>query len=263
VSGNLEGGTAFVTGAASGIGAAVAERLAAQGDAVALFDLSEAGLAATSATIEAAGGRALSLPGDVTDGESVAAAVQRAVTELGPLRTVAACAGVGVAGGLLGPVTELSQADWDRTIAVNLTGVYITARHTIPELLESGGGAFVAIASDAGVTGTQGMGAYCASKHGVVGLIRSLALDHGAEGIRSNVVCPAMVETPMADAFFAEISAAERQAWERTVPIGRFARPAEVAEVIAHLTSPQASYTNGHVYLVDGGATAGYFEPAA
>jgi len=164
---------------------------------------------------------------------------------------------------MLGPVTRLRLEDWHRTVAVNLTGVYLTARHTIPELLEAGGGAFTAVASDAGVTGAQGMGAYCASKHGVVGLVRCLALDHGPEGVRVNAVCPGMVQTPMVERFFVENQSEHPETWERTVPLGRFGRADEIAAVIAHLTSDEASYTNGLMYVVDGGATSGYFEPVA
>lgn len=149
---------------------------------------------------------------------------------------------------------------WDRVIGVNLTGTFLTARHTIPAIESSGGGSFVAISSDAGLQGASGFGAYCASKHGVVGLVRSLALDHGPAGVRCNAVCPGFVETPMADRIFAGTEPDERHRWEETVPLGRFARPEEVAEVVAHLTSDQARYTNGITYSIDGGSTAGYFE---
>lgn len=121
------------------------------------------------------------------------------------------------------------------------------------------GGAFVEIASDGGVQGAQEGGAYCATKHGVVGLVRCLALDHGPKGIRCNAVCPGFVETPMAERIFVEMSVEERKAWEETGPLGRFARPDEVAAAVAHITSEEASYLNGAVYSLDGGATAGYF----
>lgn len=246
---------AFVTGAGSGIGRATAVRLAARGADLGLFDISEEGLTITAALLRENGGRVLELAGDVSDEPQVAAAVE-STAELGLLRTVVAAAGIELIG--LTPQTTLN--DWQAVLAVNLTGVFLTAKHAIPHLERHGEGAFVAVSSDAGIQGAQGFAAYCASKHGVIGLVRSLALDHGPEGVRCNAVCPGFVETPMADRIFAGQSEAERERWRKTVPLGRFARPEEVAEAIAHLSSPQASYLNGHTYVLDGGGTAGYFE---
>lgn len=245
---------AFITGAGSGIGRAVASHLAERGTRVALFDRSADGLAETASAIGA--DRPLLIEGDVAREEDVAAAVQEATTQFGQLDAAVSCAGIEV----MGLVPEMEIDDWHRVIAVNLTGTFLTARHTIPALESAGGGSFVAISSDAGVQGASGFGAYCASKHGVIGLVRSLALDHGPAGVRSNAVCPGFVETPMADRIFADTDPEERHRWEQTVPLGRFARPDEVAAVVAHLTSDEARYTNGLVYSIDGGSTAGYFE---
>jgi NAD(P)-dependent dehydrogenase (short-subunit alcohol dehydrogenase family) len=249
---------AFVTGAGSGIGAAVAGRLAARGASVALFDLSKSGVEATAAAIDAAGGRVLALDGDVSADGAVERAVAETVASLGALTTTVSCAGVAVTGTVL----DTPVADWQRALNVNLTGVFLTARHTIPQMIQSGGGVFTAISSDAGVQGAEGFAAYCASNHGVVGLIRCLALDHGPHGVRANAVCPGFVETPMADQIFEGASADVRQYYASTVPLGRFAKPEEVAAAVAHLTSTEASYTNGLLYVIDGGATAGYFEGA-
>jgi NAD(P)-dependent dehydrogenase (short-subunit alcohol dehydrogenase family) len=153
----------------------------------------------------------------------------------------------------------MPEAEWHRIIAVNLTGTYLLARHTIPHLLVRGGGNFVAISSDAGLRGSVGFAAYCASKHAVVGLVRCMALDYGRQGVRSNAVCPSFVDTPMADGLLANPNLPDRRAFERRAPLGRFARPEEVAEAIAHLASPEASYTNGMLYVIDGGTTAGTF----
>lgn len=247
---------AFVTGAGSGIGAAVARRLAARGAAVALFDLAKDKVEATATSIETEGGHALPLHGDVGDDGNVGQAVAETVSRLGALTTTVACAGIAVTG----TVSDISLADWHRTLHVNLTGVFLTARHTVPHMIEAGGGAFTAISSDAGVQGAEGFAAYCASKHGVVGLIRCLALDHGPQGVRANAVCPGFVETPMADRIFEGTGPESRGYYATTVPLGRFARPEEVAAAVAHLTSAEASYTNGMTYVIDGGATAGYFE---
>lgn len=247
--------TALVTGAGSGIGRAVALRLASRGATVALLDQSPDGLEETRSQISAEDGKALSLRTDVTDEAQVRVAVSSAVERFGALQTVVACAGIEV----MGTIPEMEHSDWDRVLAVNLTGVFHTARHAIPAIGE-GGGAFVAISSDAGTQGAAEFGAYCATKHGVIGLVRSLALDHGPQGIRCNIVCPGFVETPMADRIFDGLSEEEVEAWAKTVPLGRFARPQEVAAAVAHITSEEASYLNGAVYALDGGATAGYFQ---
>lgn len=247
---------ALVTGAASGIGAAVARRLAGRGASVVLVDRSDEGLQQVRDELEAAGARVLSAVADVTSDENMAEAARRSEA-LGPLTTVVACAGILAHGA----VTTTTLDDWERTLAVNLTGVFLTARHTVPYLLTSGGGSFTAIASDAGVFGAQAYAAYCASKHGLVGLVKCMALDHGPHGIRSNVVCPGFVLTPMADAAFEGTSPEERDFYASTVPLGRFAEPTEVADAVAHLSSSEASYVNGMVYRLDAGSTAGYFRP--
>jgi NAD(P)-dependent dehydrogenase (short-subunit alcohol dehydrogenase family) len=247
---------AFVTGAASGIGRATALRLASRGAAVGLFDHAADGLRETARLIRAAGGNVLEITGDVAVLDDVEAAVSRTSSELGSLRTVVGCAGVEV----MGTIPDMAVDDWHKVIAVNLTGIFHTARAAIPRLVEAGGGALVAMSSDAGVQGAASFGAYCASKHGVIGLVRSLALDHGPQHVRCNAVCPGFVETPMAERIFAGTTQEEREAWARTVPLGRFAQPEEVAASIAFLSSDEAAYVNGHAYVLDGGATAGYFE---
>lgn len=244
---------AFVTGAGSGIGRVTALRLAHSGAAVAAFDLDGQAAEAVAREIEEGGGRALAQAGDVTRSDDLESAVAQMVAEFGGLDAVAACAGLVVAG----TAETTSDADWDRAIAVNLTGVMLTARHAIPALVAGGGGAFVAIASEVGVTGTADSLAYAAAKHGVVGLVRCLAVDHASQGVRSNVVCPSLVRTPMADRVFELIGAEVREASERQTPFGRFATAEEVAAVVHHLLSPESSYTNGLVYRVDAGKGAG------
>lgn len=246
---------AFVTGAGSGIGRASALRLAERGP-VALFDRSAEGLRETAAAIADAGGSSLEIVGDVTVEDEVATGIARTEAELGTLRAAVACAGIEVTG----TVAEMPAADWHRVLAINLTGVFHTARHAVRAFEAAGGGAFVAISSDGGVQGASEWGAYCATKHGVIGLIRCMALDHGPQGIRSNAVCPALTQTPMADRVLGEEDRdAVLDEWTKLVPMGRIGRPEEIAGAVAYLVSDDASYVNGHTLVLDGGATAGYF----
>jgi meso-butanediol dehydrogenase / (S,S)-butanediol dehydrogenase / diacetyl reductase len=248
---------ALVTGAGSGIGRATAIELAGRGYTVALLDRDEHGIAETEALITTVGGQVEQLSCDVTDASRVVAVLAAFTDRYDRLDAVAACAGIEV----LGDILTLEETDWRRALDVNATGVFNIAKHSMPYLLD-GGGAFVAVASDAGVAGAQGYSAYAASKHAVVGLIRCMALDFGPRGVRSNVVCPAFVETPMADRIFAASPSEDHDFYQAIVPLGRFAMAREVAQVIAHLVSAEASYTNGLVYNVDGGSTAGYYRPA-
>lgn len=247
--------SAFITGAGSGIGRATALRIARGGAAVAVFDRDEAGVEGVVEEVRASGGRGIGIVGDVTDGAALGGALARAVAELGGLDATAACAGIEVTG----TVESMSEADWERAIAVNLTGVMLTARHAVPAMVADGGGAFVAISSDLGVQGAADWTPYAVSKHGVVGLVRCLALDYGHQGVRSNVVCPSFVKTPMADRILSAGGPDEQDAWERLLPLGRIASPDEIAAAVHHLLSRESSYTNGLVYMIDGGETAGLF----
>ncbi len=244
--------TVLVTGAASGIGRAVAVRIAAEGYRLALFDQDAAGLEATHALL--AGEGHIALEGDVT----ILADLERAVAEQAdsayPLQGVVANAGIEV----LGDVLALTTTDWDRSLAVNLTGTFNTAKACLPSLIKQGG-SFVAVSSDAGVVGAQGYAAYSAAKHGLIGLVKSMALDYGQRGIRTNAVAPSFVETAMADRIF-ESDPASQTYYAGTVPLGRFARADEIASAVFHLLSDESSYVNGMVYRIDGGSTAGYFE---
>jgi meso-butanediol dehydrogenase / (S,S)-butanediol dehydrogenase / diacetyl reductase len=254
---SAEAGAALVTGAASGIGLATATRLARSGRPVTLVDRDTAAVEAVAAALASDGHRVLARACDVTDFDLLEALVHQTQSEHGPFTAVAACAGIEV----LGTVLELDPAQWRKALDVNATGVFNTAKAAMPGLLRTRG-AFVAVASDAGTSGAQGYSAYAASKHAVVGLVRCLALDFGPRGVRSNAVAPAFVETPMARRIFEDSPEGEEDFYRQAVPLGRFATPEEVAAVIEHLLGDGASYTNGLVYAVDGGATAGYYRPA-
>lgn len=247
-------GAILVTGAASGIGRAIAEAALDRGYDLVLVDRDAPALRLVHEELRRSGNVQI-VTADVTDLDALVDAVSNTRSGRAPLSAVAASAGTEV----LGTVDDLDPAHWARSLAVNLTGVFNTARATLAELLESGGG-FVAVASDAGVTGAQGYAAYCAAKHGVVGLVKAMALDYGPRCVRVNAVAPAFVQTPMAERIF-EHADDERDYYQRIVPLGRFARPGEVAQAVLHLASAEASYTNGLIYRIDGGTTAGYFQP--
>ncbi|OAO07178.1 hypothetical protein A8B76_01680 [Roseovarius indicus] len=247
-------GTVLVTGAASGIGRAVAEKFAASGHALVLFDRDVDRLEEIAETLGRQGGRVLPMPGDVTCEADVRFAIDQGAERFGYISSIVYSAGVAQSG----DVRTMSMAEWDRIIAVNLTGVFVMARLGMDVLAAQGAGSFIAIASDAGVRGSRGYAAYCASKHGVVGFVRALALDMAGQGVRCNVVCPSFVETPMADALLSG-GALDRAFYEQRSPMGRFAQPEEIAETIHFLSSSAASYINGAVINVDGGTTSGTF----
>ncbi|MEN2739997.1 SDR family oxidoreductase [Microbacterium sp. X-17] len=248
--------SAFITGGASGMGRATALELASRGTAVTLFDLNPAGLEETKSLVEAAGGSAVVYAGDVTSLDDLTAAAAAGAAAFGGIDAAAACAGIEV----IKPFLETSIEEWNRCLNIDLTGVMLTARVTIPYMLEGGKGSIVAVASDCGTHGYPDWTAYCAAKHGVVGLIKALALEFGARGIRSNVVTPGWIITPMHERILEGVSAEERAEAAKGNPMGRFAQASEVATVLAHLLSDEASYTNGLVYPIDGGTTAGFLE---
>jgi len=247
---------ALVTGAASGIGRATATLLAQRGTAVACVDMDAAGLAETVDAIAATGGKAMPLDADVTDLAAVEAAVASAVAELGGVDAVANIAGVG---DFTGDVTEIALDEWARVLAVNLTGAFHISRATIPHLRAAGGGAIVNVASQFGLVGCLASPAYCASKAGLIGLTRAMAIDHTSEGIRVNCVCPGPIDTPMLawTAATPELTARERARTQGRNLAGRSGRPEEIAATIAFLLSDEVGFMSGSIVPVDGGWTAG------
>ena len=244
---------ALVTGAASGIGRATAILLAERGAAVACLDVNDDGLAETAAAI---GERARPIHCDVTDLPAVERAVAEAAAGLGGLDAVANVAGVG---DFTGDVSRIAPEEWARVLAVNLTGPFHVSRAAVPHLRENGGGAIVNVSSQFGLVGCLASPAYCASKAGVVGLTRAMAVDHTEEGIRVNCVCPGPVDTPMlawTDAT-PELTARERARTQGRNLSGRSGRPEEIAATIAFLLSDDVGFMSGSVVAVDGAWTAG------
>jgi NAD(P)-dependent dehydrogenase (short-subunit alcohol dehydrogenase family) len=252
----FDGRRLLVTGAASGIGRATALRMAAGGGAVACVDVNGDGLESTVETIRRAGGRATALTADVTDLRAVEKAVTAAADELGGLDGAANVAGTG---DFTGDVTQTSPETWARVIALNLSGAYHVSRAAIIHMRAGGGGSIVNVGSQFALVGCLASPAYCASKAGLIGLTRAMALDHAPERIRVNCVCPGPVDTPMlaATSGTPEMTSRERARTQHRNLLGRLGRPEEIAATIAFIMSDDAGSMTGSVVTVDGGWTAG------
>ena len=252
MTGILDGKVALVTGGASGIGRATAVAMAREGARVAVADRTEDAAADTVALINAAGGQAIAIGGDVTKEADVAAMVARTVSAFG--RIDCAFNNAGVAPRAVGPagqrIHELSQVSFDSMLAVNLTGVFLCLKHEIAQMLaQGGGGAIVNTASIAGLIGLPTSAHYVAAKHGVVGLTKSAAMEYAPDGIRVNCVNPGYIKTPMTketmEARFDEIMA--------KVPMHRLGSPEEIAEAVVWMCSEKASFMTGASHVIDGG----------
>jgi NAD(P)-dependent dehydrogenase (short-subunit alcohol dehydrogenase family) len=245
----VEGRVALVTGAASGIGRATAELLAGMGARVLASDVDADAGAAVAAALREGGAEARFVAADVTDGGAVRAAVADAVEAFGRLDLAANCAGVG---GGHATTHEYPEDEWDRIVAVNLRGTWLAMRAEIEAMLAGGGGAIVNVSSTLGLRGSPFGSPYSASKHGVLGLTRTAALEYAVHGIRVNAVCPGAIDTPMMDATF-ERFPGFRAALTGFVPMGRMGGPDEVAGAIAWLSSDAASFVTGEALTVEGG----------
>ena len=249
--GSYTGKVAFVTGAGSGIGRATALAFARAGANVAVADISEPNAQETARLIEDLGGRALAVRCDVTRTEDVKAALDTTIDTFGRLDVAFNNAGVEQQPTA---TADLDEAEWDRVVSVNLTGVFLCMKYEIPLMLKSGGGAIVNTSSGAGVKGFKGGAAYVAAKHGVVGLTRAAALDYAAQNIRINAICPGIIDTHMIERVFGDTPEG-RQAVLAQEPIGRMGKPEEIAAAAMWLCSDAASFAVGHALVVDGGQT--------
>jgi NAD(P)-dependent dehydrogenase (short-subunit alcohol dehydrogenase family) len=252
MAGILDGKVALVTGGASGIGQATAVVMVREGARVAVADRAEADAAGTVALINAAGGQAIAIGGDVTSESDVAAMVARTVAAYG--RIDCAFNNAGVSGRQVGSgkqrLHELSQESFDTMLAVNLRGVFLCLKHEVEQMLaQGGGGAIVNTASIAGLIGLATSGHYVAAKHGVVGLTKTAAIEYAKDGIRVNCVNPGYITTPMTE----EIVRTRIDEVMAKVPMNRMGVPEEIAEAVVWMCSDKASFMTGASQVVDGG----------
>ena len=252
-------GAAIVTGAASGIGAAVARALAARGTAVAAVDRDAERLRESVEKIAADGGRIEAVPADVTDAGQARAAVDRATELLGPIDQLVNAAGIL----RLGAAVELSEQDWSATLAVNATGVFHMSQAAVRRMLPRGGGAVVTVVSNAAGTARTQMAAYAASKAAAEMYTKCLGLEVAEHGIRCNLVAPGSTETPMLLGMWADESGREAtingnlETYKAGIPLRKLALPRDIANAVAFLLSDEASHITMHTLTVDGGATLG------
>lgn len=256
--GRLEGKRALVTGGGSGIGRAVAHRLAADGAHVAVLDVREGAGESVASAIMDKGGTAIGVVCDVGDEAGVAAATELAVSALSGLDTVVACAGIAYAESTAG----MSLESWETMLRVNLTGVFLTVKHALPHLIAAGGGAITTVGSVASLVAAGRCGAYDAAKGGVLQFTRHIAVEYVDQGVRANCVCPGLVATDLAANTKAitqprRRTGSVRPAMDRIdIPMSRASDPSEVAAAIAFLSSEEASFITGVALPVDGGYTA-------
>jgi NAD(P)-dependent dehydrogenase (short-subunit alcohol dehydrogenase family) len=247
----LKDQTVFVTGAGSGIGRAAALLATQEGAAVACVDIDEGGLEETVVEVEKAGGRIDGSTCDITDPESVRSAVKRCKETFGGMQALWNVAGIG----FMRHTAELSLEDWKRVLDVNLTGTFLVSQAALPHLLANEESAIVNVASVAGLNGQAYGAAYCASKWGVVGLTKAMAVEFVKQGLRVNCVCPAGVKTPLMGHFMPP-EGADLELLSRLGLVMKFTEPEEVAESLVYFTSPAARSINGVAMAMDFGNSA-------
>ncbi|MXY77142.1 MAG: glucose 1-dehydrogenase [Acidimicrobiia bacterium] len=244
----LEGKAAVVTGAGQGIGAAIARLFAAEGARLVLADLRSGPATGMVEEITSRGGEAVFVQADVTSDADCKRMTDTAIERFGCLDILVNNAGI--AG--KGTVTEATEELWDRVMAVNLKSIFLASRHAVPHMERAGGGSIVCIASVAGMTGEMGQVAYNTSKHGVIGLVRCMAYDHAAAGIRVNAVCPGAIDTPL----LSPLTEERLTRLEGLHMMRRLGRPEEIARAVLYLAGDESSFTTGAAMVADGGYTA-------
>jgi NAD(P)-dependent dehydrogenase (short-subunit alcohol dehydrogenase family) len=237
---------AFITGAASGIGRAAAVAFAAEGARVAILDRSADSLEAVQASLKAAGGEVLAIPCDVSSPDQVEAAIKQLVERFGRLDIAFNNAGIE---NKAAPVHEIDLAEWDRIIGINLRGTFICMKHELAQMVKQGSGVVVNTSSGAGICGVAGGASYAASKHAIIGLTRSAALDYAKQNIRVNAVLPGNIETPMMDRF----TGGDIQKAIELEPVGRLGKPEEIAEAVLWMASDLGGFVMGAATVIDGG----------
>lgn len=249
----LEGKITAITGAASGIGRAMALAFVREGARVLVCDLDSAGGEETVALCRAAGGEAEFLPVNVTLVADTQCMVETAVARWGRLDILLANAGIGVAG----RITDTSEADFDRVVAVNVKGAFLTAKAAVVQMLQQGGGKIVFTASVAGLVGVRERLAYTTSKGAVIGLMKAMAVDHARDNIRINAICPGTIETPWVARINQHLGDYEtiRAQMNARQAIGRMGTPEEVAGAAVYICSPEADFMHGTCFVIDGGFT--------
>jgi NAD(P)-dependent dehydrogenase (short-subunit alcohol dehydrogenase family) len=246
---------AVVTGAATGIGGATAVAFGAEGASVVLTDVNAAALRERLKEIEAAGGSGIAIVADVTKIADAQRIASEAVAAFGGIDYLVASAGIQT----YGTVVDTDEDTWDRTLAVNAKGVYLAAKYCIPEMVKRGGGAIVTVASVQGLFSQPNVAAYAASKGAVIAMTRTMAIDHAADNIRANSLCPGSVDTPMlrhsAKLFNPDDPDSALKEWGGLHTLGRIAQPEEMAQVALFLASDAASFMTGAAIVADGGLT--------
>lgn len=241
---------AIVTGGSFGIGRATAVAFAKKGTKVVIADCVEG--SETLNTIKALGGEAIFIQCDVSKTEDVKAMIEKTIATFGRLDYAFNNAGIE---GSNGTTQECTEENWDKTIGINLKGIWLCMKYEIPEILKQGKGVIINCASIAGLVGYIGLPAYVASKHGIIGLTKTAALEYAKQGIRVNAVCPGAIKTPMIDRITGNKKEVEEQ-FAGLEPIGRLGQPEEVANAVLWLCSDEASFVTGHAMAVDGGWVA-------
>lgn len=257
MAGRLDGKVCLITGAGSGMGRAAAVRFAGEGARVVACDVNLDAVRESAAMAEAAGGRALAVKADVSREAEVREAVKAGVKAFGKLDVLYNNAGVFPNDDR--SVVDTEEAAWDRVLAVNVKGVYFACKHGIPELLAAGGGSVINVASFVALVGcTVPQDAYTASKGAVLALTKSLAVQFGPKGVRSNAICPGPIETPLLTAWLLTEPKEKAKRLNR-IPMGRFGKTDDIVNAALYLASDESSWTNGAALVVDGGITSNYF----